>query len=123
QPPSADHHTYASLAQELEAALPQLFRTSGRVFGLGATNPVAVDLIASTFRTFGDSVLVIAGGPHSKQWHKQLSKRGAFVSEYVVPYGADIDVEDIAALLRDKRPSWLVAALSESNHGGRYDIK
>jgi aspartate aminotransferase-like enzyme len=117
---------FTPIIQELTGNLKKIFLTEGEVFILTSSGTGALEASVVNFLTPGDAVLVPSTGFFGERYADLASAYGAKVEKMEHPWGAPVDIEQLAARLKEDREGRIKAILfthNESSTAVMNDLK
>lgn len=124
QPPmAAGSPVLAAARHDLEALLPQLFRTAGQVLPLACPAEAALEAAIGSLCRPGDGILAIGGRATVARWRAVGERLGVQVDALEVPFGASLAPPDLeAALARHPAVRAVCLPMCEAEAGNLTDL-
>jgi len=114
---------FSKITHEVQRGLLQLFKTDGSVALLTASGTAAMEASVINFLDGSSKVLVVNGGTFGQRWSDLCAAHAIPFNELVVAPGADIDLNQLNAILFEGRFSALLINAHETSTGHLYDIE
>lgn len=122
-PMAADAPLVLSTCAEAAAALPQLFRTQGRVLIMGCSIATATEAVLFTACAPGERVLLAGTRGRVQRWKAAAEQMGLAVSHIEVEFGGRLEPDGLRAAMVDEPGFRLVLLpLSEAEDGSATDL-
>lgn len=122
-PMAADSPLVLSTYADATAALPQIFRTEGRVLILGCSIDAALEAILFSVCKPGDGVLLVGTQKLLKRWRAAAEQLGLVASSIELEQGAQLEAKELLAAMATE-PAIRLVLLPQSNveDGSTTDI-
>ncbi len=120
------HHRkeeFKEIMARCQKNLQHLFGTSQEVLTLTCSGTGAMDAAISNLFQAGDHVAVVDGGKFGERWLEIARNYQLNPVRIEVPWGQAVNMEQISAVLADKKIKGLLVQASETSTGVRHPVK